>query len=121
MVEDILYPCGHRDGADVPCLSLQIDNGPVFFTLLNVAEVQLNCLMARQATRKQDGQKCSIALFLQALTAGSLPQALRLFGGEPVSEPHADLLDALHSSDAGSQIRAKEPTVGSLIGQTHRP
>jgi len=57
----------------VPCLSLQIDNGPVFFTLLNVAEVQLNGLVAPQPTRKQNGQKCSIALFLQALTAGGLP------------------------------------------------
>ena len=27
------------DGARVLCLSLEIDNGPVFFTLLNVAEV----------------------------------------------------------------------------------
>ena len=38
LIEDILYPGWHRDGANVACLSLQIDNGPVVFTLLNVAE-----------------------------------------------------------------------------------
>jgi len=69
----------------MPCLSLWIDNGPVFFTLLNVAEVQLNCLMAPQPTRKQHGQKCSIPFLLQPFTAGSLPQLLRLLCGEPVS------------------------------------
>jgi hypothetical protein len=35
---------------------------------------------------------------------------------EPVSQANTDLLDALHSSDARSQIMAKEPTVGGLIG-----
>ena len=52
-------------------LSLQIDNCPVFFTLLNVADVQLNCLMAPQPTRKQHGQKCSIPFLFQAFTAGN--------------------------------------------------
>jgi hypothetical protein len=33
------------------CLSLQIDNGPVFLTLLNMTEIQFNCLMASYATR----------------------------------------------------------------------
>lgn len=33
------------------------------------------------------------------------------------SYPYADLLDALYSPDAGRQIRAKEPTIGSLVGQ----
>gem|GEM_PF-4516737 len=37
------------------------------------------------ATRKQDGQKCSITFFLQALAVGNLPQPLRLFSGEPIS------------------------------------
>ena len=30
---------GIGDRAGVACLSLQIDNSPVFFTLLNVAEI----------------------------------------------------------------------------------
>ena len=32
-------PSRHWDRAGVACLSLQIDNSPVFFTLLNVAEI----------------------------------------------------------------------------------
>jgi hypothetical protein len=39
LIDDILYPSRHRDRARVACLSFQIDNGPVFFTLLNVAEI----------------------------------------------------------------------------------
>jgi hypothetical protein len=39
LVDDILYPFRHRDRAGVACLSLQIDNSPVIFTLLNVAEI----------------------------------------------------------------------------------
>jgi len=39
LIEDILYPSRHRDSPGVACFSLQIDNDPVFFTLLNVAEV----------------------------------------------------------------------------------
>jgi len=39
LVDDILYPSRHWDRAGVACLSLQIDNSPVFFTLLNVAEI----------------------------------------------------------------------------------
>jgi hypothetical protein len=66
LVEDMLYPCWHRNGAEVACLSLQIHNGPMFFMLLNVADVQLNCLMAPEATGKQHRQKCSITFFLQA-------------------------------------------------------
>ena len=33
LVDDILHPCRHRDRAGVASLSLQIDNGPVVFTL----------------------------------------------------------------------------------------
>jgi hypothetical protein len=42
LVQDILHPCWHRDGADMPRLSLPIDDGPLFLTPLNMAEVCLN-------------------------------------------------------------------------------
>jgi hypothetical protein len=35
-------------------LSLQIDNGRVFFTLLSMVEIQVDCLLAPQTTGKQD-------------------------------------------------------------------
>jgi hypothetical protein len=38
--------------ADVACLTLQIDNGSVAFTLLNVADAWLNRLMAPKAAGK---------------------------------------------------------------------
>jgi hypothetical protein len=60
-------------------LSFQVDNGPVFFTLLNMPAIQFNCLVSTYATRDQDRQKRSITSFLQTLAAGSAPQALRLF------------------------------------------
>lgn len=87
-------------------LSFQIDNGPVFFTLLNMAEIQINCCVAPYATGKQNSQKRSITFFLRALAIGSLPQRLRLFGGEPVSYPYTDFLNASNPADPCSQIRA---------------
>jgi hypothetical protein len=39
VVDDILHPSRHRDRASVACLSLHVDNGPVFFPPLNVAEI----------------------------------------------------------------------------------
>jgi hypothetical protein len=39
LVQDILHACRHREGAGMPCLSLEIDDGPVFLTLLNMADV----------------------------------------------------------------------------------
>jgi len=44
-------------------------------------------------------------------------QSLRLFSGEPVSWPHANLFNVLHASDTGSQVGASETTVSGLIGQ----
>jgi len=66
----MLHPCGHRDRAGMTSLSLQIDNRPVLLALLNMAEIQLNCLMASYATREQQCQKRSITFFLQALAPG---------------------------------------------------
>lgn len=85
LVESLLHSRGHRDRAGMPCLSLQIDNGPVLLTLLNVAEIQFHCLRHRMPHASKHGQRCSIPFFVQALTIWCLPQSLRLFGGEPVS------------------------------------
>jgi hypothetical protein len=68
----------------VTCLSFEIDNGPVLLTLLNVAEIEINRLVASYTTGEQHGQERPIPLLLQALAAGSLPQSPRLLGGEPV-------------------------------------
>jgi len=49
LVQNLLHPYRHRDSADMPGSSLQIDDGPVLFTLLNVAEVQFDGFMPSNA------------------------------------------------------------------------
>jgi hypothetical protein len=74
-MEAIFHPCWHRDGAGMPRLSFQIDNRPVFPTLLNMAEIQINFLMLTNATCEQYSQKRSITFFLQTLPFGSCYRA----------------------------------------------
>ena len=76
----------------------------MFLALLNMAEVQVNCFVAPYATGKQNGQKGSITFSLQALAIWSLPQPLRLFGSEPVSQPYADFLNTPNSSDQATDL-----------------
>ena len=73
------------DRASMPGLSLQIDNCPVFLTLLNVGEIQVNCFMASYATRKAIRPEGHDHVFPSGARRWSLPQRLRLFGSEPVS------------------------------------
>jgi len=49
LVQKLLHPYRHRDSTDMPGFSFQIDDGPVLFTPLNVAEVQFNGFMASNA------------------------------------------------------------------------
>ena len=46
-------PVGNRNRSDVSCLAQQIDNGPVFFPLLQMVESQTHGLMPSQTARQE--------------------------------------------------------------------
>jgi hypothetical protein len=79
----------------MPSFSFQVDNRPVFFTLLNVPAIQFNCLMATYATREQDRPKRSIAFFLQR---------------SPLGARHK-LCDCSKSGSLDARFRVSNPTI----------
>ncbi|MBI1897007.1 MAG: hypothetical protein HYZ57_06975 [Acidobacteria bacterium] len=75
-------------------------------TLLNVAKIQIDGLVPSKPTRKQDSQECAVTLAPQLFGVWRIPEPLGLFRREPIAESYSDFLDALDTSDAGSEIRA---------------
>jgi len=64
----------------VACLSHEIDNGPMLFSLLQVGEVQLYGFMTPQTTGEQYSQKGTVPFALESLGIGTLPKGFALFG-----------------------------------------
>jgi len=47
----------------------------------------------------------------------SAARPLPLFSSQPVSNPHAVLLDAFHAPDACREIRTEKSAIGGLVGE----
>ena len=58
--------------------ALQVDDGPVFLALLDMAKFQTDRFVAPKPASEQDGQQGAIALALQLLRLRSIPEPLRL-------------------------------------------
>ena len=99
-------PIRDRDGSNVPSLSAQVYDCPMPFALLQVAEGQLRELVATESTGQQYGKQRPVAFALQPLAVWCLPECLPLFGGQPVAESDAQLLDALDAPYPRSQVGA---------------
>jgi hypothetical protein len=116
-VKDRFDPVRHRYCPHVTCLSHEIDNRPMLFSLLQVREVQLHGFMPPQTAGKQHREKGMVPFALQPLGIGTLPEGFALFGRQPVSQSHSEFSDAFHSPDTGCQIRAKKTAIGGLVCQ----
>ncbi len=55
------------------CLSLQIDNGPVFFPLFEMFHSETNGFVTTQAACKQQCEKCTVSLALELVRVRGLP------------------------------------------------
>src|ERR1039457_6457760 len=98
VIKQSLYPARHRHCPGVAGFALQVDNSPVVFPLLDVAEIQVHCLVPSKAVGEQDRQECAIPFALQEPRVGRVPEPLGLFWRKPIPEPEADLPDSLHAS-----------------------
>jgi hypothetical protein len=59
-------------------LPFQVNDGPVVFSLLDVAEVQVNRFVSSKAAGEQDCQECAIPLSPQRVTVRCIPESLGL-------------------------------------------
>ena len=60
LIENSLDPARHRHCPGVAAFALQVDDGPVVFPLLEVAEVQVHRFVPSKAAGEQDRQECPI-------------------------------------------------------------
>jgi hypothetical protein len=63
-VENCFDPVRHRYRPHVTCLSHEIDNGPMLFSLLQVGEIQLHDFMPPQTAGDQHSQKGTVSFAL---------------------------------------------------------
>jgi hypothetical protein len=85
-------------------LAHKIDDGPMVFSLLHVFHSQIGGLVSPQSAGQEKSQQGTVTLALHSCIVRTLPQTASLFIRQPVSHPHAILLQALHASNPCGQI-----------------
>jgi len=50
------------------CFADQVDDGPMFFALLQMIQRERDGFMSSQSARQQQGKQCSVAFSLEMLT-----------------------------------------------------
>jgi hypothetical protein len=96
----------------------QIHDGPVLFPSLHLLELQISQLTPAQTASEQDGENGTVALAFKSFWIRGLPESATLLGREPVPQPHTQLPDALHTTDAGCGFWTEQSSVGSFVGET---
>ena len=66
-VQQAEHPLRDRNGSDVTGLSAQVDDRPMTFALLQMAEIQLRQLMAAESARQQNGKQRPITFALESV------------------------------------------------------
>jgi hypothetical protein len=101
----------------MPPFAHQVNNRPVFLSLLKMHEVQISQFPSSQAAAKQDGENRAIPLAFECIGIRRLPKPARLICRKPVSKPHAEFLDTLHATNSGRELRAKQTGVCCFVRQ----
>jgi hypothetical protein len=83
-----------------------------------MAKLQISYFTPTQSACKQDGDNGPVTLAFKRMWVRRVPESTTLVSCEPVSEPHTQLLDALHTPNAGSQFGAEQASVGSFVRET---
>jgi len=82
------------------------DNRPVLLTLLNMAEIQVDCFVSAQSTRQQYRQECTITFFLQSVAIGSCHRLCDCSAVSQFPSRTPIFLTPFYPSDPGGQVRA---------------
>ena len=98
-------------------LADEVDYGPMFLLLLQMPVIQISQLTPSEPASEQDRKDRAVSLALQSLRVRRLPQQASFLRCEPVTEPHAELLDALYAADTGRQLWAEQDGVRRFVGE----
>ncbi len=86
------HPCGHWHRSDVPALSNQVSDYPVFFPKLQVFHPNDGGFGAAKPATKKYGKDCMIAFSAQSVRERTLEKCLALFSSQPVPNPYTQSL-----------------------------
>jgi hypothetical protein len=112
-----VHPIGHRDRANMTALANKIHDGPVVFSLLQVFDSQIGGLVSSQPAGQEKSQQGTVAFAFHSCMVRTLPQRASLLIRQPVSHPHAILLQTLHAPNPRGQIGTEQPAICGLVGQ----
>jgi len=75
----------------MPGLTLEVDDGPVFFPLFQMLDPQTDSFVTPQTTSQEQRKESPVPPVLQPGAIWRLPKGHALFAGEPVAHPHTQI------------------------------
>lgn len=91
--------------------SLEVDDGPVLFSLFQMLNSESHSFVTPQTTSQKKRKESSVPPPLQPGAIWRLPKRQTLFGGEPVTDPHALVSHPLHAPYPSCQVGAQKAAV----------
>ncbi len=85
----------------------------MLFSLLEVFERQSSHLCSSEAASQQDGNHSIISFAADTALVEPGKEALALFRGQPVADPHTMLFHSLHPQDSRRKIGTEKPPIGA--------
>jgi hypothetical protein len=98
-------------------LANQIDDGPMVFSLLQVFDPEAGGLMPPQSASQEKRQQGTITFAFHSCLVRTLPQRASLLIGQPVSHPHAILLQILDTPNPRRQIGTEQTAICGFVSQ----
>ena len=95
----------------------EVNDCPVVFPLLNIANCQRDDLRPSQSTAEEKRDDRGVALLGKCFGGGSREELFTLCGAQPTANATSELGYSLHAPDAGDQFGAQQTGVGRLVGQ----
>jgi hypothetical protein len=90
---------------------------PALVRLLQMRKIQISQLARRSPQPSKTARIARSRLPFNVFGSGALPLAANFLSREPVSKPHAQLLDASHASDTRGKFGTEQASVSGLISQ----
>jgi hypothetical protein len=109
------YPGWYGDGSNVFSFADQVGIDPVILTLLKVVEFETRQFNSPQTAAEQGRQRGTVPLIAKCVGSPYLDQRTGLFGGQPVSDSHAQTFSAFYATDTSRQFGAEKSRIGGLI------
>jgi hypothetical protein len=90
---------------------------PVLVSLLEMFHGERRQFRSPKAASQKDSDHGVVTLPTKIPIVEDCKKSLPLFRSQPVSNPHAVLLDAFHASDACREIRTEKSAIRGFVGE----